>query len=178
MCRNTGIWSTDHTLRYFSILMSHSWIPVVNWDILVTFSEHFLNGICRDSLWQRWTNTGLRTVNLSAVKGKNRKVTAFLLGGNQRKTKHEQKNVRHTLCLRKQHAFELLSIFQNKSRVLCWIIKEHRAISVFPLCSSVALTCCCNSKLQHFSTSSYVLGMCLFEFFSFGCSVVYITCDI
>lgn len=57
----------------------------------------------------------------------------FLHWGNQRKTrqkKKKQKKHRHTQCLKKQHAFDLLSIFQIKSRVLFWILKEHRAISL------------------------------------------------
>lgn len=76
-------------------------------------------------------------------------MTAFLHWGNQSKIKMSKKQT-HSQRLRKQHAFELLSIFQNKSRVLFWILKEHRAISV----SFAAASHCpaaARSKLLHFS---------------------------
>lgn len=43
-----------------------------------------------------------------------------------------------------QHAFEVLIIFQIKSRVLFWILKEHRAIYVYP----VAVTATLNTFLS------------------------------
>lgn len=110
-------------------------------------------------------NTILRTLKpyLSAVTCKDRKLTAFLHWGNQTRTKKMRKKHTHTQCLKKQHAFELLSIFQNKSRVLFWILKEHRAISVSLLSSSGTPPSCCDGKLGHFSmtvqtTLGWVLG--------------------
>lgn len=67
----------------------------IHWDI--TFSKLFFpNWSCRDSSRLRWTNTRLRTFKLTAVTGKDRKLTAFMLWGNQRKRKHEQKEQTHT----------------------------------------------------------------------------------
>lgn len=81
--------------------------------------QAFSNRGCGDSLWQSWTK------NIKDIQSHCWQL--FYTG--EIRWKKRAKNGR-TQCLKKQHAFEPLSIFQNKSRVLFWILKEHRAISV------------------------------------------------
>lgn len=125
--KNTWVWFTGYTeILFYLYIQSDGFFLYTR--VFFTFDKHF---------WMETAGTVCDRAGQIQDQGRSvRLLTAFLHWVNQSKKQTQ------TWCLKKQYAFELLSIFQNKSRVLLWIFKEHRAISVS--CSSV------DSKLGHF----------------------------